>query len=680
MTLDPRLIRALGLSLVVVVLAPGESLLREADHGIRGAIMLDWAQAHRSVLIWGTLGLETLGLLLGRVPGDGALRPLLARIGRALVAPSTAVWAALMGGVAFILALAVQRGVYRGLLTNPDEMVSLVHARYFAAGLPGGELPADPAFWLTINAVDSAVGWVSQYPPGHLWVLAAGVLAGAPLLVGPVCSGLGVTLYALGFHRLLPDRPVAARLASLLLALSPFVAIIGGQILSHSTTFVAGGAALYASLRCRDAIGWRAAAWAVAAGVGGALMVAARPWTGLTVGPVLVVGPWVGLIGARAMATRALWVGVGGMPLGLAFLRYHRLAFGSGTTLGYTVAFGPSHGLGFHDDPWGYLYSARAAVGYTSGDLALVGVQLLESPLSPLLLAGLWLLLRPARFDRTVGFLLAWALVSIPANLLYWFHAPRMYLESAPAWLLLGVLAGLDLAGSREDGDAVAAGETRTAGAAWTRGAVTWTLVLALAAPALFVGQRLSSLTWEEPTRARVAQHPDLPEAPSLVFVHTGWSNRIGRVLEAEGMRGDSTGILIGLRDPCELWEYALARREAQISGGPTPPPLPAGPPGTAAGGDEASVPQTAECQRQLRSDRFETVALLPLIWQGDLPGLEPDGAMYVRDLGPEANGALLDLYPERIPLLLRGNGPRRPPVLEAYDEGMRLLWGDSRP
>jgi hypothetical protein len=655
-----------GALLLAAVLLPGEFLVQDLEQGFHRATMWAGGRASRALIVYGTLAMCLIGLLIARLVGDAPLRRIADGFGRRIEGIGAAAWAAGMGIIAFTLALLIQRLVYEGLLTNPDEMVSLIQARYLAAGMLGGPLSEDPAHWLVINSLMSEAGWVSQYPPGHLAMLAIGALVGAPLLVGPVSAGLTAAFFARAFELMLPERVRSARVASLLLAASPFTALLGGQILSHSTTMLAGSLALFASLRSRDARESRARlGWAVAAGAAGALMVAARPWTGLTVGTVLVVGPWVGRAMRGELLPRVGAVVAGGAPLGVLFLAYHQAVFGGPTTLGYTAAFGSGHGIGFHMDPWGYVYSLRSAIGTTSGDLSLLGFQIWESPLSPLLLVSLWLILRPAASTPLVRFLLVWALVSVPANFVYWFHAPRMYVESVPAWLLLAVLAVTDLAGSGEPVD-----ESRGSRAVMlgrVRGAVAWVALLGLLAPAWFLGSRISALDWNDAAIARMVPE-GLPAEPSLVFVHTNWWDRIGRVLEAEGMTSDSTEILLRLRDPCELWQYAGERRQARVTGAPPPAPIPF----------EAAPqnPPSPECRLHFYSDRLDVVALAPLIWQGDLPGLGPSGPMYVRDYGPVANARVLEAYPDRTPLLFGGGGEDRPPVLVPYEVGMATLWG----
>ena len=84
----------------------------------------------------------------------------------------------------------------------------------------------------------------------------------------------------------------------------------------------------------------------------------------------------------------------------------------------------------------------------------------------------------------------------------------------------------------------------------------------------------------------------------------------------------------------------------------------------------------TADCLRELEADRYGNVALAPLLWQGDLPGLEGSGILFVRDLGPERNEKILGLYPHRTPFVFAPFGPSIPPEVAPYAEAMRVLWG----
>ncbi len=86
----------------------------------------------------------------------------------------------------------------------------------------------------------------------------------------------------------------------------------------------------------------------------------------------------------------------------------------------------------------------------------------------------------------------------------------------------------------------------------------------------------------------------------------------------------------------------------------------------------------TEECARELASDRFGTVALAPLLWQGDLPGDERGAPMFVRDLGPDKNARVRAAHPDRAPCVFVPRTVGAPPELVPYEEAMRVLWGGS--
>ena len=85
----------------------------------------------------------------------------------------------------------------------------------------------------------------------------------------------------------------------------------------------------------------------------------------------------------------------------------------------------------------------------------------------------------------------------------------------------------------------------------------------------------------------------------------------------------------------------------------------------------------TPECEREAASDYTAVLALPPLLWQGDLPGLGSQGAMYVRDLGPERNARLLARFPERQPAVLVREGADRL-RLAPYGRGMDEIWSSQ--
>jgi hypothetical protein len=225
-----------------------------------------------------------------------------------------------------------------------------------------------------------------------------------------------------------------------------------------------------------------------------------------------------------------------------------------------------------------------------------------------------------------------------------------------------------------------------------------WTLLVSLVVPLFAVPVRARAYGWSDEALARITV-PDVPTPPgtdgALVFVHGSWGERISGRLQSTGMRLDSIETALRRNDVCRLNRYTEAR-VARHAGAPAPSPLPEldlnllpGAPDylqsrLLAEGDRVGVdprePITPACNREARADRFGVISLAPLVWQGDLPGAESGRPMFVRDLGPEENEAVLAAFPGRTPFLYRTSTPGGPPVLVPYDEGVAELWGATTP
>jgi hypothetical protein len=695
--------RLLGALLLVLSFVPIFRILdAESDNFRRTSVEV--AEATLAYVQSAAFMAVLLGIVLAFLVPRPHLLPALDRLGARLEAVPAGRWAGALALLAFLLAAAVNALVYQGLFTNVDEIASFIQARYFAAGTLAGVLPGPADAWLIPNMLTVDAGWVSQFPPSHLALLAAGIAVGAPTLVGPVLFAMLAGFAAAALVRLLPDHPRAARTAGLTIAISPFLVLIGAGGLSHTSAGAFLWLSVWAALRARDG-GW---GWAVAAGAAIGVAVCSRPWIGVLLGTLGTLGVWLpvvvdryrsgphggrvgGLVwlGARCAATVA-----GGLPFAIALGWYNTRLFGSARTLGYLAAFGERHRLGFHPDPWGNEYTILDAVGFTSTDLIAFGTQLLETPIPLGAAVGVWLLL-VRRLPRGTPFLLAWALIPVLGNVLYWFHSTRMLYEAAPAWLALGALSvapllvaapGAGTTPDRVDSEDPPARRRRLEPA----GVALWTVAVALLlAAGLGVPDRFSGFAWDDDllTRLLVPQAPG-PEAP-LVFVHTSWNERLSSRLQGAGeMRQDSVISLLRRNTNCSLHQYALARErragqadplpEIDLSQRPgTPPDIvrPPTPEGTTLRAREGErFPAT--CQRELNADRFGAVALAPLLWQGDLPQLESGDPLFVRDFGPEANAPLVDRWPERTPWVFVPRSVDGPPELVAYDEAMRVLWG----
>ena len=512
---------------------------------------------------------------------------------------------------------------------------------------------------------------------------------------------------AMSLPRLLPEQPGQARIAALLVAVAPFMILLGGGSMSHISAGAFGIVALYAALRARDGGAW----WGVASGAGIGLMVSDRPLVGLVMGSVFTLGLWLphafgeAARGPSWFVRRAGATILGGAPFAVMLGWFNQRLFGSPFTLGYLAAFGDRHRLGFHMDPWGYPYDLREALAFTSSDVLSLGVQLLETPFPITALIGLYLLMAP-RLQKGAGVLLAWACLPVIANGYYWFHDVRMFFEAALAWITLGVMAAATLAGGL--GVEVDEPAPSRGWRGWTADMTTWAVVFGVAGAVLWgAPTRWGSYRWSEETLQRITV-PTLPtDEPAIVFVHTSWNERLSSRLQgAGGMRQDSVITALRRNTNCGLHRYALAREALvagtgftgaggidsgaislandasladvdleQVPGTPSDIQRPPSPTGASLRTRDGEVFGTA-CYREAGADRYGAVALAPLVWQGDLPGIEEGRPMFVRDFGPELNRRVLQSYPERRPFVFVPKDPALAPEIVPYDEAMAQLWG----
>jgi hypothetical protein len=244
-----------------------------------------------------------------------------------------------------VLVLWLQLFVFRGDTITTDENSYLFQARIFAAGRLWVPAPAERnlvQFQLSmINMTDDR--FFSRYFFGHPLALVPGVVVGYPLLV-PLLMALGSTLLAGAIGRTLYDEPTA-RVATLLLALSPFFLAMHATLLAHTTCLLALGVFMLGTAKAMTST-WLG--WGVLAGAGLGYAFNTRPFT-----TVLIAWPflaWGVLRGARTRSTVLLQQGLclGAMAsvfLGAYFL-YNHLLTGSWAVSPY-VLYNSSERLGF---------------------------------------------------------------------------------------------------------------------------------------------------------------------------------------------------------------------------------------------------------------------------------------------------------------------------------------------
>jgi len=676
------LLRVTGGLLLLLILVPFYRMVAAADSDRIAGDAIDAADLARTLFLLGTLITLTVSVIATRVIDASGVERFLVKAGRWLAAIPLHWFAAALAILSALLTLAFSLSVLEGKPNLIDAMVQLTHARFLAAGQLSGPVDQFSEFWHLPNSIATANGWVSQYPPGYVFLLALGMRLGAPELVGPILVGVTVLFTALAAERVLPDDKIVARLGAVMLALSPFLLGLSAAFMNHIGAAAFISIAVYAALRSRDTDSFL---WAILSGAAVGAVFSIRPLTAV-VAALIVASIWLmrspmglGELLARFLRqTLAAVIGIA--PFLVAIAAYNKHFFGNPIHFGYAALVGPSVGLGFHRDPSGHAYGALQALGYTSSDLTTLSMYLLETPIPVVGIVALFFLVAP-EFTRGARIVALWALLPVVANALYWHHGifmgPRMLNEWAPAWTLLTAIAAVGLVRRIP--------KEKTLGNYSPRAAITIALSLAWLAGIFYLGpERLVRYggSWMASSRMPVPA----TASPSLVFVHGGWPTRIAMRLTAHGLRGDSLEAAMALNATCDVHNFATWYATNPGERSATPPPLnfDFGTPNKTqairvAQGDEIRYEEgrafSRNCLREVASDSLGIIDMAPILWQSDLPGLDGNRAMIVRDMGPESNSRLIARYPGRVPMMLFRPEKEGPPTLQPYEMGVKALW-----
>lgn len=642
-------LRFAGAALIVLVLFPFYRQLDTSEGRPVLQSILNYAELARTMLVFGSLIVILVAVVLARLLDAEKLEGWCASAGRRLAAISSARFAWGLSLLAAGLTLVFSHFVLTGKPTIIDAMVQLLHARFVAAGQLSGPADELTEFWQLQNSLITPDGWVSQYPPGHVFLLAVGFLLRVPILVGPALAGVTVFFTTLSAQRLLRDDRAVARVGAIMLALSPFFIGLSGAYMNHVSAAAATAMAVYCALRSEGDARVR---WPLATGAALGLTFSVRPLAAIVAG-MIVLAIWIAVRGPRRTELTG-WVRLsigavtGALPFLVAVGFYNNHFFGSPFLFGYEAAQGPLVGLGFHDDPFGTYYGPAEALAFTSSDLVTLSLYLLETPLPAVIIVGLFLVFR-RRFSTGEQLVALSALLPVVANAFYWHHGvfmgPRMLNEAAPAWALATAIGAVGL---------VRMTPRRQFGGYSPRAILTIAFVGAWAAGIFYLApDRLRSYggAWMASSRIQ----PPRTATPSLIFVHGAWSGRVVMRLLANGLRVDSLEVAVRHNTTCELQQFANRYAAANAGRG---------------------TPLSHDCLREIASDSPGIMDISPLVWQTDLPGLHGEGTMIVRDMGPETNAKLLARYPERTPMVFyRAEGENKGPQLVPYAEGLRRLW-----
>jgi hypothetical protein len=377
------------------------------------------------------------------------------RLGEQILGANTAprhidrlvVWSALAvtltAGVLNILA-------YQRAPHIPDEVIYVLQARYLAAGMLTMPSPPVPAAFDVDLMTYEPTRWFSPVQPGWPAVLAIGARLNVVWLVNPVLAGVNVILTFILLREIYDRR--TARLAVLLLAVSPWNVFMGMNFMTHTLTLTTGLAAAVLLIVAQRT---DRARWALLAGgiLGfGALV---RQLDGLIA--AMVLGIWcLGLGGRRPHWRSTVALTIGTIAVAAFWLPYNQLLSGDPRVFpleayidqhygvgSNALGFGPNRGQGWALQAFPGHTPLNAAVNTVLNAFSL-NIELFGWATGSLILIAC-LVFSGAMRRRDYGMLAA-GLAVVGAYSLYWYHGgpdfgPRYWFQILIPCVALGARA-----------------------------------------------------------------------------------------------------------------------------------------------------------------------------------------------------------------------------------------------
>jgi hypothetical protein len=295
------------------------------------------------------------------------------------------------------------------------------------------------------------------------------------------------------------------------------------------------------------------------AGLSIALAAANRPLD--AVAAALPLGVW--------LVTRREWRGMGWMILGGAPVMillgwFNWRLFGSPGTFGYSVLYGPEHGLGFHVDPDGLPYTPLVGISNAAVALRRLHIYLYEWPVPALLPLAIWAVCnrRWRRSDVWLGM----GLVAGPLLYFFYWHSgyylgPRFYYIAVP-FVVIGTARAWRwaMAGARR----ARGPHLNTTMALWAAATIVlvwgWADLLPTRAAVYREGLRTMKLHPERALAARGVEQAlvIIPESWSSRMISGYWSSGVPRGLMERAFRR---------LDTCDLYQVLRESRSSKATG-----------------------------------------------------------------------------------------------------------------
>jgi hypothetical protein len=306
-----------------------------------------------------------------------------------------------------------------------DEVIYLFHAKYFANGMLSVPAPAVPEAFSFYMIPHESLRWYSIFPPGWPAILALGFLLKIPWLVNPILAGFNILLIYVLLVKIFSRN--TARLALLLICISPWYIFMGMNFMAHTFTLTC---ALLASLAMIWARQTGKIKWAFSSGISIGFAFLTRPLDGFILAALL--GLWaIGIGGRRLKYSSLVAFVIGAIVVGAIILPYNKVLTGNVTTFPLNayyeqyfgpntnaLGFGPERGLGWPIDAF-QGHSPLESVINANLNIFSINTELLGWSIGSLILIGLFL------FSRSMGksdyLMLAVIIAVIGIYSFYWF-------------------------------------------------------------------------------------------------------------------------------------------------------------------------------------------------------------------------------------------------------------------
>ena len=339
-------------------------------------------------------------------------------------------------GIPFLVTCLVSHLVFGGIPHVQDSIAQVFQGKIFASGRLYAQSHPLKEFFDYTHMINNG-RWYSQYPPGHSLFLVFGVLLGLPWLVNPLLGSLAVLLvYFLG-RRLYDEK--TGRWAAIFTMLSPFFIFMSSEFMSHSSamfTFVVFAFCFFQVIRTRKKH------WALFAGLFLGLCMLTRPYTafGLVIPFVLYA---LVLLYRKPKEHFSLLASVLAalVPSVVFLLLYNYYTNGAPLRFGYTVLYGPAHGLGLGKGIWDEPHTLARGLADLWDSIRALNTHFLGWPVVTFL--PILVLLASGKALATDYLLLASFASLAGIHVLYWYHdlclGPRFLYEALPFLVILTV-------------------------------------------------------------------------------------------------------------------------------------------------------------------------------------------------------------------------------------------------